>query len=246
MSTVERWIYRRENRAYRIGFIILSLILSLLSYFWVGSIIWGTFFLFMLSYFSGAFKGRKRIEVIHNENMESAIAQLARLLATATKNISILCGSANPIVYNNKDILCAFERAKSHGVDIKLFTNFAAMKTRYGRYTKQEFDNSILAFIADRRIELYSLDKDVTKMNHFAVVDRKSFRVEQKHGSDTTRKAIVVFHNKRGRRLHDALDNVTTKPFCRKIDSDEIRSTFLMDSSPAQPQHTSSTGGTAV
>ncbi len=220
----KRWIFKKENIFYRYIFISLSIGLLLVSFLLLKSLELGSFFLFISAYFLGAFKGRKKIEVIQNQSMETAISEICKLMDSATKNIYILTGGLNQNVYNQVDVLNSIKSAKSRGVVIKIITNYSKVKSNYKFHSLEDLNNSILKMISEKRIELFDIDKDLSRVNHFIVVDRTNFRFEQIHGEDEKREAIIVYRSHRARKLQNLFEELLEQSSCRKVFSDEIKS----------------------
>ena len=220
-----RWIFISGNRKYRIAALIISVFLSFLFYFYYSNIFIGTFFLFLFSYFSGAFKGRRRIEIIPNQTIDSAITELTKLIDSALGNIYIFTRSLNPSIYNQIDVIGAFERAKARGVTIQIICERGKLKKAHISSVIENRLIGILKMVEDRRIELFFIDKDLSKSNHFVVVDNISFRLEQKHGDEPERKAMIVYRSKKARALQNLFEKLRDKPHCcNRISSSEVKS----------------------
>lgn len=222
----KRWIFKKENLIIRLIAIFTSFFLALLTFALLHSIPIGTFFLFMSAYFLGAFTGRKSLEVIVNQSLESAISEISKLIDSSTTVIYILTRTLNPKIYNQIDVFNSIEDAKRRGVIIKVVGSYPEMKTNHLN-DQNEIDKNILKLIADRRIELFHIDRDLEDVNHFIVVDRTNFRFEEIHNKTSNeRKAILVYRSKRARSFHNLFEEILKKDHCKKITSDEV-SEFL-------------------
>jgi hypothetical protein len=217
-----RWIFRKANRIYRYIAIVSTLLFSTVCYFVYGNIFFGTFLLFIFSYLLGAFKGRRRIEVIQNQSIDSAITELCKLIDSSLGNVYILSRSLNPKIYNQVDVLHSLNAAKHRGVTIKIISERDKTMDAHRHCFSQSGITGILKLVEERRLELFSIDKDLDNTNHFAVVDNISFRLEQKHGIEDERKAIIVYRNKKARTLQTAFENLLAQPSVTRVPSTEI------------------------
>lgn len=218
----KRWIFRKQNIGYRFIAIFTCLLFAIIGYFTFNSVPLGTFFLFMFSYFLGAFRGRRRIDIIENQSLESAISEICKLIDSATTVIYILSRSLNPKIYSQIDVYSCLEKAKKRGVIIKIIADYNAIKLSYEK-CEQNINKSILKLISEKRAELFHLDRDLKNVNHFMVVDRTNFRFEEEHEIDAEeRKAILVYRSKRARSLHSLFDDILAAPHCVKILSDQV------------------------
>jgi|GEM_PF-3511509 len=204
----ERWIFHDKNFWWRVIFIVLSSFCALFCYFYFSNICIGTFFLFLLVYLLGSSRGRNRIEIIENVNIESARVQIKKLINNAIKSVFIISGGLNPDIYNKKDVISSIINASNRGVEIYIVSYLAEIKKNYSRLDKKP---EFLKKIIEMPIHLYDYKKSLKDVNHFIVVDRKSFRIEKIHGGSTKREAIIVYKNNKAEFLYNLSNKIIAK-----------------------------------
>jgi hypothetical protein len=219
-------IFHKEKKGLRIIIILFLFVLTMVLFFKFRNIFLGTVALYCTSYFLGTFKTRSRIKIFDNKEFESAIAEIRKLVDGSTEEIKILCYHLNPVIYNQENILTSFKNAIDRRVKISIICNYKKMITVHNDYSlkKQE---SILKYAINRSLVIYDIDKDLKLVNHFLVVDGKSFRFEKVHDEkNDSRKGIVVYNCDQAKKLSKLFDEMLLKDHCKRIPSEEIELTL--------------------
>lgn len=216
-------IFHKEKKVLRIFLIIFFFTASIILFLYIKNIFLGSVSLFATSYFLGTFKTRSRIKIFKNEEFDSAIAEIRKLIDGATEEIRILCYRLNPEIYNQENILSSVKKAIDRRVKISVICNFSKMIKIHKSFIEEKKQETILKYAMNRSIIVYDIDKDLTLANHFLVADSKSFRFEEKHGeSNDTRKAILVYNCDQAKKLSKLFEEVLKKDYCYRKQSDEI------------------------
>ncbi len=202
---LERWVFRDENKKYRF-FLMLSCSIVAVYYYSKYHLFIASLFFFLLLYLMGTFKGRKKIDLLLNEDPVSVALKITSLINTARNEIKILSGSINPKVYCHPDVINAFDKALQRGVEVFLITNWEQAEKNHKEI---EGGNSIINWAQDNRLKIFDFGEEAQKSNHFIVVDKKSFRVEGMHDlKSDNRKAVTAYNNKRAKNFLDFFDDL--------------------------------------
>jgi len=214
VPSMEREIFRHENRWYRYPLLITSLLISIYFYSRYNLFV-GSFFLFMFLYLIGTFKGRKKIDLLLNEDPVNVAAKITGLVNSARSEIKILSGSINPQVYCHEDVLNALNNSLKRGVEVYFITDWeAAEKNALVTVTvdgnnAEKREHTIIKWAEGNRLKIYDYGDNVNNTNHFIVVDKKSFRVEGKHEKNSdSRLAVTAYNNKRASKFLKFFDGL--------------------------------------
>lgn len=193
----ERWVFKHENRMFRYALAVIVLLISIYSY-GVYNLFVGSLFVFLFLYFLGTFKDRKKIDLLLNEDPVNVASKITNLVNTGRNEIKVLTGSINPQVYCHKDVLKAFDKAIERGVEVYFITNWDLAE----KNSQKNGGNDIVNWAKENRLKIYDFGDNVENINHFIVVDKKSFRVEGLHDPNAdTRLAVTAFNNKRAQKF---------------------------------------------
>lgn len=220
-------IWDRKFKPYRkiIGYIFL--LLSLYAFLKFQNLIFGSIFLFIATYFWGSFKRRNNLVVINNKNIPCARAEIKKLIDSSNSNIHILSRSLNPNIYMNNDIIASIlEALNQRQVKLIIALNISEFIKSYKTFKDSDF---IKEFIMNDNVLIYNIDKDLKKINHFLVVDSKSFRLEEIHDKDNLeRKAIIVFYSDRAKELNEDFNSlITNSSISSKVDKFQLNNLLI-------------------
>lgn len=161
-----------------------------------------SFVLFISIYLMGGFKTRRRIDIFYNEHPATIATIMINLFNSSREEIKIFCGSLNPEIYCNKGVIEALEKALSRGVAVYIITDYekAEKRSKSDPYCG-EFE--ILKWAQENRLQMFDYKDGTYDINHFIIVDRKSFRLEDLHDESpvSSRKAVTAYNNKRAEKL---------------------------------------------
>jgi hypothetical protein len=203
----QRWVFLPENRIYRFFSIIFCVAVSLYAFsiynLFVGSL---SFFLFL--YFIGIFKDRKRIDLLLNEDPVGVATRITSLVNSSFSEIKIFTGSINPKVYCHEDVLSSFDNAIKRGVQVSFITNWKFAQER----EEKNAGNEIINWAKKDRLKIFDFAENVDKINHFIVVDKKSFRVEGFHDDQSKKRlAVTAYNNKKALKFSNIFDSLIEK-----------------------------------
>jgi hypothetical protein len=159
-----------------------------------------------------------------NDSVEMTIYHIKKLINNSKSYVYIFSNSVNPIIYNNEEVIYSIQAAIRRDVKIMIICNKNKFIEAHHCNEKIYNEKTMCHFIKNNSIFIYGLDKGeetdsyFKKVNHFIVVDGKSFRIEKSHEFENiVRIATIGNLGRRAKQLKDIFIELRDSSDCKQL-----------------------------